>query len=500
VGVYLLPFWLVRYLPTTDGPSHVFNAWALGQLWSPHPAPIVKEFFEINRTPVPNWLGHAVLALLMRAMSPPVAEKVLVSGYVLLLGCGLWYLAGAVDRRRAWLALLGLPFIWSLLLQLGFYNFCISLGFFLLALGWWWRHRERPGLRFAAVLNLLLVLCYFAHMVSAVMALFALAVLWLASWRRERWRGHLVHLAILLPALALPLWFVVSRHGGAPYPSQVPWRQLLTELGLLQVLWPFAEEGGLTGRVLAPLFAAWIVFTLLRESVVWRQEGAGGGRGAWRPRLRWREEDGFLVLGLLAAVLYFVSPEGAANGALLKVRLELYPFLVLLPWLSARLGAWGRAVAVLALALLAGRPLVYALHCYAIGGRQVETYVRGLDAVPPGSVVLPLIFDQRGPPCLHVPPLNHATGYAAAERGLIDYDDYEAALDYFPLRFRADIGHGGTDVIESDPEHVPLRRLATRVDYVYCWRLPPRSGLAVRLARQTRLAGAGRDWRLYATD
>jgi hypothetical protein len=152
------------------------------------------------------------------------------------------------------------------------------------------------------------------------------------------------------------------------------------------------------------------------------------------------------------------------------------------------------------LAVLALRPLWYAARDLPAAGRRVEAFVRGLDAVPAGAVVVPLVFGEGEPQWVRAPTLRHALGYAAAERGLIDWDDYEAMLDYFPVRFRPEVGHGDLVAVESDPQNIPLRWLEQRVDYFYCWRMPADSGIAVRLARQCRLVGAGRDWQLFAAE
>jgi hypothetical protein len=540
VALYLVPFWAARYVPTLDGPSHLYNAWVLGQLASSTPAPLLREYFMVNRAPVPNWLSHVVLALLLRVLPPVAAEKTLLSGYVLLMAGSLWYLAGSVERRRSWLALLGLPFVWSQPLQLGFYNFCISIGFFLLAVAFWWRHRARPGLRFAAILDLLLLLCYFAHIVSALLALTGIAVLWLASLRRERWRGHLAHLLIVAPATALPIWYLLARAGGTGHPAHESWRALWRQLAQLRWLVVFNDEGGWTAKILGAGIIAWVVLTLLRENVVWRRavadrtasapgsraggevgesgaavaggagqdgaagwDGEGNERGAslarrLRPRLRLREKDGFLALALVLALIYFVSPAGAAGGLLLKPRLMLYPFLAVIPWLSVRLGRWGRTAAILVLALLAARPAAYAVPCYRAGGRQVEAFLRGLDAVSPDSVVVALIFFHDGARCLRTAHLNHAIGYAAIAKRLVDWDDYEATTDYFPLRFRPEANHIELG-IEADPTSLRVRQLQSRVDAIYCWRMLPTWSIYHRLERNCRLIGAGRDWRLYDT-
>ncbi|HEV3077009.1 MAG TPA: hypothetical protein VHB47_21480 [Thermoanaerobaculia bacterium] len=535
VALYLVPFWAVPgYLPSTDGPSHVYNAWLLGELAGPAPARLLRAYYTINPQPVPNSLTHLALAALLWALPPAAAEKALLSAYVLLLAGALWYLAGAVDRERAWLALLGLPFAWNMLLGYGFYNFLFSVPLLLLALGLWWRHRDRPGPGFAAALVGLLLACYFAHILAAVLALAGIGVLWLASWRRERWRGHLVHLAILAPAAVLPVWFTMVRPGGPGYPSDASWQTLWSDLAHLRTLWQFSGERGETGAILAKVFAAWVAFTLTRAAMARRRPGTTGSPGAepplpslWAwvrsspappsglgptpkgregegppPRNRWwwwREEDAFLVLALLLAGLYFLSPGGTAGGGFLQPRLLLYPFLVVLPWLSTDVGRWGRAAAVVALAALAAYPVTWAVPCYRAGARDVEAFVHGLDAVPPGSVVVPLVFDRHTTSCMRSGSVDHAAGYAAVAKGLVDWDNYEAQTDLFPVRFRAWAVRPTRLGVENDPLHLRVHELRSRVDYIYCWRMPPGAPVAGGLARQCTLVAASDQWRLYAT-
>ncbi len=496
VALYLVPFWAVPgYLPSTDGPSHVYNAWLLGELAGPAPARLLRAYYTINPQPVPNSLGHVALLALLRALPPAAAEKALLSAYVLLLAAALWYLAGAVDRERAWLALLGLPFAWNMLLGYGFYNFLFSVPLLLLALGLWWRHRDRPGPGFAAALVGLLLACYFAHILAAVLALAGIGVLWLASWRRERRRGHLAHLAILAPAAVLPAWFTMVRPGGPGYPSDATWQTLWSDLAHLRTLWQFSGERGETGAILAAVFAAWVAFTLLRAAVARRTATPPPARNRW---WWWREEDGFLVLALLLAGLYFLSPGGTAGGGFLQPRLLLYPFLVVLPWLSPDVGRWGRAAAVVALAALAAYPVTWAVPCYRAGSRDVEAFVHGLDAVPPGSVVVPLVFDRHTTSCMRSGSVDHATGYAAVAKGLVDWDNYEAQTDLFPVRFRPWAVRPTSLGIETDPLHLRVHELRSRVDYIYCWRMPPGAPVAGGLERQCTLVAAGDQWRLYA--
>ncbi|HVT59203.1 MAG TPA: hypothetical protein VHR45_12465 [Thermoanaerobaculia bacterium] len=496
--LYLVPFWAVPYLPTTDGPCHLFNAWVLRHYADPAQAEWLGSIFAIDGRPVPNWFTHLAMALLMWVVPPLVAEKLLVSGLVLLLLGGLWYLAGSVDPERRFYAFLGFPLVWTVLLQLGLYNFCASLGFFLLAVGFYWRRREGLDLRSALALNLLLLSCYLSHILSAILALSAIAVLWAATLSRANWRRHLLTAAALAPQAVLPLWFVATQGGGVIPASgsfAILWRYLLR----LFATSAFAEEGNRIGRILGELFVLLLVFSVLHKNVRWgRPARPPGGERRWWRRLpvRLQREDSFLLLCALFALLYFVSPEGTAGGTLLKQRLSLFPFLILVPWLSAPPGRWGRGVLIGGLSLLALADLSFAWRCYRAAAPRVAAFVHGLDGARPRSIVLPLVFD-RGGACSRVGILDHATGYAAVAKGLIDWDNYEAMTSFFPLRFRPALHHSGLYQVEANPLDLDVHQLDPQIDYVYCWRMPPHSKIARRLDRNWLLVAEDADSRLY---
>jgi len=378
--LYVVPFWIVRYLPTVDGPCHTYNAWILRQYLNVQHYPLFQQYYRINAEPYPNWLGHAILALLMFVVPPLVAEKLLVSAYALTLLGGIWYLTGAVRPGNSrWLALLAFPFVFNYTFQAGFYNFSLSLALFPFVLGLWWRHRDRsPSLLYAVGINLLLGLCYFAHILSFGLALVALAVLWLATLRRDGWRRHLAHLLVLAPQAILPLWYF-SRQGGELLPSYWPFgRQLryfaglgaLPSLGAVQD-WPAA--------LLALAFLVLLVLTLRREGV----------------RRSLRGERAFLLLVALFTLLFFVSPEGMSGGTILKPRLCLYPYLILIPWFAPAWGARARRIGIAALVLVALLDLGYVIHKYVLLSARMEAYLSGVATVAPNSRVLPLRFWRR---------------------------------------------------------------------------------------------------------
>jgi hypothetical protein len=100
VAFLLVPVWSVGYFPTTDGPSHIYNAWILRQYGNTQEYPLFQQYYEIDWRPIPNWLSHAVLTLLMFPLDPRTAEKFLLSGYVVLFAGAARFLAASVDPDR----------------------------------------------------------------------------------------------------------------------------------------------------------------------------------------------------------------------------------------------------------------------------------------------------------------------------------------------------------------------------------------------------------------
>jgi hypothetical protein len=356
--LYVLPFWVVRYLPTVDGPCHTYNAWILRQHGNTEQYPLFNQYYEINARPYPNWISQGGMALLMFVVPPLVAEKLLVSGYMLLFLGGMWYLVGSVRPEERWLSFLAFPFAWNQLFQFGFYNFSCSLALFPWIVGFWWRHREAPGPGYAVKVNLLLWLCYFSHILSFALALAAIGVLWLACVpisRPGNWRRHLLHVPILLPQVLLPIWFFLQETGG-DIPDRWRLRRLVlyfAELRVLVTLDPFQRRVGIG---IALLFLLLLLLTLIRKI---------------RRRPLFQQEDAFLLLAVLAILLYAVSPQGLVGGSLLKPRLSLYPWLLLIPWFSPGLGRTARKAATSALALGALLYLGYMTHLYRVRGAEV---------------------------------------------------------------------------------------------------------------------------------
>src|SRR5689334_3633032 len=60
----VFPVWTFHYFPSTDGGAHLANADVLLQALHPSGA-AYRQYYQFNHRPLPNSLGHFLLALLM---------------------------------------------------------------------------------------------------------------------------------------------------------------------------------------------------------------------------------------------------------------------------------------------------------------------------------------------------------------------------------------------------------------------------------------------------
>jgi len=465
---------------TVDGPCHLYNAWVMRHLHDPA-YPLFATHFYIDPEPVPNWLIQVLLYVLLAVVPAAAAEKLLLSFYVLLFSAAAWWFAGCQARERRANAFLALPFVYNLLFHFGFYNFLFSLPLFLLAVGWWWRCRERPTWSWALALHGLLLACYFAHIVSLVMAGFVIAVLWAATFERAGWRRWLRQPLVLLPQLALPLWFVASR-GASPAASNWTPQEKWQNLSELRPLF-LSHTGHGPGTALALLFVVMVAATVAGARREPRDAAAA------RPRAR----HPFLLTAAVAVLVYLVCPSGMSGGGVLEPRLVLFPFLVLLPDLAPRWRRFPRAGLTVALSLLVAWESWSLAVWLGRASRGVDELLAGHSQVRPNSRVLDIVFDVYA--SLDRQAGGHAIGYLAGEKGLIDWNDYQAGTGYFPVRFRPGIRIPQHS--ELLPDAYQVRRNGPRVDFVYTRAMPPGSHLRRKLRNLYRLVaseGEGELW------
>ncbi len=467
--LHLALLWAFPFIPTQDGPGHQAVAFILRQYDRPE-AGLLRQYYLPNGEALPNWFIFFLMSRVLSFVSVPMAEKILLTAYVLLLPLSVRYALKAIDRRAAFLSVLSFPFLYNFLFQMGFFNFCFSLATFFFALGFWWRNQERMTPLRIAILALLVLWVYFCHPVTLVMTVVALLAL--AGWRMLKTgsgRSLLGPFLACLPALALMVSFVGRRTGATV--SMLPLWAKIKHLAGLYSLASISRWTILLSVALALLF--FIVALVCLRARRWRPAQTG---------------DGLLWVALIFALIFFAAPSELAGGGFINHRLNLFPFLALILWFGTfDHPAWRRRAIQIAAAGIALAFLAVFASMYARVNSDLTEIVAAGDHVEPDHTLLFLSFAHRGerpdgqPLVFRTEPYVHASGYIAARKRLVDLSLYEASENYFPIYFepRLDPFRHLAAVplgIETEPPRVDLlgypKRTGGRIDYVLIWGSP----------------------------
>jgi len=329
----LVPIWSVHYLPTTDGPSHLYNAWVLRSLIRGD-QPQLAQTFEIDWRPHPNWIGTALMAALMSIVPPLVAEKLFVSLIVLLFALAMWQYASSPAA-----AMIGLLFTFNWLLMMGSYNHCLGVAIYFIAVMTWWRRRERVW-----PLALLLVVCYFANPLMILLTIGSIGLLWLATSRKLR------ELLAIVPVLPLLAWYLHAS-AGQPFGERHSLSKIVSYLLRARILYTFDRAQTIVGMLLLIVMALSI------------------------PRAI-RERNVFALLTAAMLVLYFAAPETVGSALFIRDRIALMFFLTSLAWI--RLPEVSPIVAALVLV-----NVIYLTIRFRQSAALVEVAVRKADFAAP---------------------------------------------------------------------------------------------------------------------
>jgi hypothetical protein len=470
--------WAFRFIPTQDGPGHQALAFILRQYGRPD-AGLLRQYYALNREALPNELIFFLMNRVLRFLSVPAAEKVVLTVYAVLFPVSVRYALKGVDRRSGFLAILSFPFIYNYTLHMGFFNFCFSLPAFFFTAGYWLRHGERMTPLRTVALAILILWVYFCHPVTLVMTVAAL--LTLAGWRllldlraapgslwADARRWLLAPVVAFLPAVILMAAFVGRRMG-----SKIDFLPLGVKIKHLAALYSLASLSHWTPPLAAALALLFYVvaFLCLRQ------------RGRRPPEVR----DGLLLVVLVFLAAYFLAPSQISGGGFVNHRLLLFPFLALILWLGAfDHSARRRLLIQIAAAGLAMLSLFVYARAYALIDQHLAEIAQAGEHIEADHTFLYLSYSNHGEQpngrelAFRTEPFLHAGGYIVAKKRLVDLSLYEANEDYFPLLYRPELNPYvhlsiGLLGIEQQPPRAQIlvyrQKTGGHVDYVLIWGL-----------------------------
>jgi hypothetical protein len=360
LGLALVVAWF-DYLPTNDGPQHIFAAYLQAHLdeagkgWHRY----------LDHGPLVTGSGFVtLLGLLDRVLPWRPAFRIAIAALALLWAWSVVALAASLGPRRRWLGLVGFATALQWQFYMGLYScyLATALGFLVLALAF---HFGFARLRILLLLAALFALETTAHVVPAALTGLALVLYAvLSSAGPARMRVLLRTGLACAPAAGISLlaMLVSSDIDQFNHYSTSP---------------PIGQRLALLGRafVSGPAWRAWPV-TMLAVAA------AGIGIARWRRARADARELALLLAGLVLLLLAFATPLHIVGWEFFSVRFtpDAVVFLALLApieLLPRRPWAWA-APAVLAAFAAAAIAWSFAHHQYLY--RQHADFLAGLDA------------------------------------------------------------------------------------------------------------------------
>jgi uncharacterized membrane protein len=486
--INLLPIWVFPFFPSQDGPAHLDSAVALRALASADT--FFQGYYESNWRIATNQVYHLLLIGLGNFLPILIAEKLVLSFYVATLPMAMLFAVRQLQPANPVVVFLVFPVIYSYILQMGFYNYCLGLIVFLLAIGLYLRFTRAPTAINSIILSGALLVTYFIHLVVAASALLAIASMAVARllsgslrlWQqpriqstgllRLRWKESGLLALSALPVILVAIAFLSSTAALSAGDDESLFT-LVTESPPRLAIDPRPLRAlTIFSMVDLAISLPWalLLFSLAGISLV--------------KRIRRHDDDqyGFLSFApVVFLVLILTIPKEIGPMHYLFDRFLPYFYFLLILWLAVKPLTpfiWCHA-AVVGIALSTAS-VAYRLPIHAELNQDIAEFISAATCIEDNSTILPIVlgksvFSGLGEmrPRVRFDHLKHAAGYIALQRRIINLGNYQGYRGYFPIRFRDEVnphlllfGQGGDFEVDFDAYETTTQR---QVDYVLLW-------------------------------
>lgn len=488
-----LPVLTNKFFPTMDGAAHLYNSNLINHLLF-YGSSELNNFFAFNLQPVPNWTGHLILSVFNLFLPAFIAEKLFVLLYFFGLPYSFRALIKTIQPDNILIIYLVFPFVYSFLFLLGFYNFSIAIIFMLLALNHWIkRQNEILSIRNLVVLFVLSALTYFSHIfVFAVLMLeICLYALWQFLEKSGRRNGDyhkyvlmsLKKIAGLFIGTGLFIVLSIVYYNSQPASGPANFLDKYTLISWIETVRPIIIynpdiEEAFTKKIFYILVMLIIIIAYTRINSLFSSEGNArrtGFNGFFSKVVL--SGDFWLLSALILLALYFILPDSDGQAGFVSVRVCLLFFLFVILWIaSQKLQKWLMIFAAVVVLYFNFRLVLYysdeieSLNKTAVNCNALESYIK------PNSIVLPVNCSDNW---LKI----HFSNYLGVDKPMIILDNYEAATEYFPLKWDCNItpntilgnvGMNQTACLECDPNRYNsvqwrsnLNNVVDTIDYVF---------------------------------
>lgn len=439
--------WTLNYIPTQDGPSHIYNLAILrdllqgGEIWG--------KYYTYNLQLSPN-LGFQIFTYpLLSFLDPWQAEKAFLTLYICLMGLSVPLYLKAFERPAFPVSFFVFPVILNFTLLMGFYSYCIAIPFFLLAFSLAWITRYKTILWKISTHTLCGFFLFCLHLIPFILYLLALLSIFATEYLKQRNKKILSHnVSSLTPLIILLFYYLFTNIQGTAFSFNYLFSlernlYLLADLVSFSTIAYYINAHFITMFIF--VFLAWTLLVITIKDIFSNKKQ---GQTFLAPYL-------FTALGLL--LIYFIFPFVFAEGAYFNQRFPWVIFLLLLPFIkiSKNNSIYHKSVAVVFCVIL-----VFIFNVTFIWKHSliVERYMSGL-ITPVTRNSLIMNYKKTNLNTSRMDILLHAVSHYALAKKAVNVLNYEARLDYFPVQFRENLPDvPPTVLIELSPCQIDWNR------------------------------------------
>ena len=443
----LIPVLSVKFFPTTDGPSHLYNSNIINQLFF-YDNISIEKYFIINSEYIPNWTGHFILAFFNLFLPAFLAEKAFMILYLVLLPISFRIVLKYISPKNKIFCYLIFPFTYSYPFFLGFFNFSIALIFLFLTIAYWIKNENKiTDVKKIIVIFLLISITYFSHLfvyafllifISFYTAFKSISEVILQKNNFNKFLYNLLkkYMALLIASmfsLILSLLYFKARtyekEVYIDHAQLIMWiKNIRPYLTLDPIEKPRQEI--LTKIIFYTIFITFLIGIYNRIKVFNFNKIYHSNSFRFLLKNIFIASDFWFFISGFLLLLIFISPDHfSGGGGYMSVRFELMFFLFLIIWMATVFKKRKILTIIIIIVLNCSFILNYS---YCILAKRYNTAAiecnKASEYIKPNSIVFTLNFSKDW-------YLYSITDYAGVDKPMIILDNYECFSKWFPVQW-----------------------------------------------------------------
>jgi len=458
--------WLLPYVPTQDGPSHIYNLVILqdllngGKEWG--------KFFIYQLRAVPN-LGFILLVYPLLHFFPPlVVEKIFLSIYIVLMGVSVPLFLRTFEKPAFPLSYCVFPVIFNYTLLMGFYSYIVTIPLFLLAFSFAWKIRHRSATCKLVCLNIIGFILFYFHLIPFVFFLLSLIIASMVestSYRKKVY--NLLKLFLILSPLIINFFFYLKSGTTNSIPNFSYLLSPFRFVRLITELFFFSSVNFLPWQILPASLFTYLIISL----------GFYSAKDLNKNKLQGNNivlsEKTIIYLSSVLILIYLFAPLSIGDGWYFNPRFPWVILLISLPLLRLPQKLASKRIVSIAIPGIVSIFFVFNTVILWQQSAKVEKFLTGLHAgLPKGALVM--TYKPKLPKWTTVDVLLHTASYYGIFAGCVDAGNYEANTYFFPVHFNKSMPAIPPDLQISYKAHTINWENYPAIQYLLGWEVDNR--------------------------